>query len=87
LVNPPRTLVISSGQGLTANLVTAVLVIWASRWGLPVSTTHVSCGALFGIGAVAGQARWKAIGSIALAWVTTLPIAAGLAAGVYLTGR
>ncbi|MEW6683355.1 MAG: inorganic phosphate transporter [Nitrospirota bacterium] len=67
------------GQGFTANLATAFLVIWASRWGLPVSTTHVSCGALFGIGAVTGQARWKAIGSIALAWVTTLPVAAALA--------
>jgi len=72
------------GQGFTANLATAVLVIWASRWGLPVSTTHVSCGSLFGIGAVTGQARWGAIGSIALAWVTTLPVAAALAAGVYL---
>jgi len=72
------------GQGFTANLATAVLVIWASRWGLPVSTTHVSCGSLFGIGAVTGQACWGAIGSIALAWVTTLPVAAALAAGVYL---
>jgi PiT family inorganic phosphate transporter len=72
------------GQGLTTNLATAFLVIWASRWGLPVSTTHVSCGALFGIGAVTGQARWGTIGSIALAWVTTLPVAAALAAGVYL---
>jgi PiT family inorganic phosphate transporter len=72
------------GQGFTANVATAVLVIWASRWGLPVSTTHVSCGSLFGIGAVTGQARWGAIGSIALAWVTTLPVAAALAAGVYL---
>jgi len=72
------------GQGLTANLATAFLVVWASRWGLPVSTTHVSCGALFGIGAVTGQARWGAIGSIAIAWVTTLPFSAALAAGVYL---
>jgi PiT family inorganic phosphate transporter len=72
------------GQGLTANLATAFLVVWASRWGLPVSTTHVSCGALFGIGAVTGQARWGAIGSIAIAWVTTLPVSAALAAGVYL---
>lgn len=71
------------GQGLTANLATAFLVIWASRWGLPVSTTHVSCGSLFGIGAVTGQARWAAIGSIALAWVTTLPVAAALAAAGY----
>src|SRR5262249_42515234 len=40
------------GQGFTANLVTAVLVGTASRLGLPVSTTHVSVGSLFGIGLV-----------------------------------
>jgi inorganic phosphate transporter, PiT family len=44
-------------QGLSANLVTGFLVIVASKWGLPVSTTHVSCGALFGIGVANGQAR------------------------------
>ncbi|HUJ79874.1 MAG TPA: inorganic phosphate transporter [Nitrospiria bacterium] len=64
------------GQGLTANLVTAALVLGASKLGMPVSTTHVSCGTLFGIGAVSGQARWRMIGAIILAWVTTLPVAA-----------
>jgi PiT family inorganic phosphate transporter len=55
-------------------------VIGASCFGLPVSTTHVNCGALFGIGAVTGQARWRTIGKILLAWVTTLPLAAALGA-------
>ncbi len=30
-------------HGLWANLVTSFLVIFASKWGMPVSTTHVSC--------------------------------------------
>ncbi len=68
------------GQGFSANLVTATLVLLASKFGLPVSTTHVSCGALFGIGAVTGQARWTTIGAVLLAWVITLPTAAILAA-------
>ncbi len=68
------------GQGFCANLVTAVLVILASRYGLPVSTTHVSCGSLFGIGAVTRQARWKTVGALLLAWLITLPTAALLAA-------
>jgi PiT family inorganic phosphate transporter len=72
------------GQGFTANLVTSVLVAGASRLGLPVSTTHVSVGAIFGLGVVNGAARWHIVLSILLAWVTTLPIAAGLAAVVYL---
>jgi PiT family inorganic phosphate transporter len=68
------------GQGFSANLVTAALVIVASRFGLPVSTTHVSCGSLFGIGTVTRQAQWKTIVTVLLAWVITLPTAAILAA-------
>jgi len=40
-------------QGI--ELVTSFVVIFASNWGLPVSTTHVSCGALFGIGVANGR--------------------------------
>lgn len=72
------------GQGFTANLATGVVVLTASRLGLPVSTTHVSCGALFGMGAFTGEARWKIIGTILLAWLFTLPAAAITAAAVHL---
>ncbi len=68
-------------EGFAGSLTTALLVLLASRFGLPVSTTHVSCGALFGMGAVSGQARWRTIRQIGLAWVSTLPIAAILGAG------
>lgn len=74
----------NAGQGFTGNLVTALLVAGASRLGLPVSTTHVSVGALFGIGAVTGTARARTVLTILLAWVTTLPLGAVLAAGAYL---
>lgn len=73
----------NAGQGFTSNLVTGLLVVAASRWGLPVSTTHVSCGSLFGLGAVTGQARWHLIGRILLAWVVTLPLAGLLGALAY----
>jgi len=71
------------GQGLVANLVTGLLVVGASRLGMPVSTTHVACGALFGIGAATGRARWRVIGGILAAWVITLPLAALLGAGAF----
>src|SRR5581483_9932042 len=71
------------GQGLTANLVTAFMVTVASRLGLPVSTTHVSVGSLFGIGLVNRAARWRTVLTILLAWVTTLPLGAALAAAVF----
>ncbi|KKL25995.1 hypothetical protein LCGC14_2399720 [marine sediment metagenome] len=72
------------GQGFSANLVTALLVIFASRWGLPVSTTHVSCGSLFGIGLVNKKANLSVIRQIILAWVLTLPLAAILSGVCFL---
>lgn len=77
----------NAGQGFTANLVTAALVIGASRFGVPVSTTHVSCGALFGIGTVNREAKWRTIAHILLAWVITLPVAAALAAVIFVIVR
>ncbi len=71
------------GQGFTANLVTGIVVIFASRIGVPVSTTHVSCGSLFALGIVNRSAKVKTILRILVAWVTTLPLAALLAAVIY----
>lgn len=71
------------GQGFVANLVTGMLVILASRFGLPVSTTHVSVGALFGISLVSGKRNTRVICDILLAWLATLPIAIMLSAGTY----
>ena len=80
---------LNAGQGLTANLCTTGIVLGASWLALPVSTTHVSCGSLFGIGAASGQARWRTIATILTAWVTTLPLAAilGWLAFFVLDGR
>ena len=75
-----RVTAMNHGQGFTANLITGVTVIGASMLGMPVSTTHVSCGALFGIGAVTRQAHWKMMGVILGAWVATLPLAIALGA-------
>jgi len=74
---------ISHGQGLAANLTTSMLVIVASQFGLPVSTTHVSVGSLFGIGLTNGKAHHRMIISIVLSWLLTLPCAALCAAVVY----
>lgn len=70
----------NDGQAFTANAATAALVLVASRFGLPVSTTHVSVGAIVGIGALRGGAAWRVIAKIGLSWVATLPLAAILAA-------
>jgi PiT family inorganic phosphate transporter len=71
------------GQGFTANLVTGLLVITASKFGLPVSTTHVSVGSIFGIGLVNKTADKKEILKIAMSWLLTLPVAAILSGLFY----
>ena len=62
------------GQAFTANLVTGLMVFVASRFGVPVSTTHVSCGSIFGIGISKKNIDLKVLSHIILAWVTTLPL-------------
>ncbi len=71
------------GQGFAANLATALLVTTASLHGMPVSTTHVSVGALLGIGITTRQAKWRTVIPVLTAWVVTLPCAAVLSALIY----
>ena len=70
-------------QGTAANIATGLLVIAASRYGLPVSTTHVSVGSIFGIGMLTRNANGRVVWQIILAWLLTLPTAAIIAAVVY----
>ena len=74
----------NDGQALTANLVTGFLVILASRFGLPVSTTHVSVGAISGIGLANGSADKGLMGGILASWLLTLPVAAAIGALIYV---
>lgn len=70
-------------ESLTASLCTAGLVCLASWEGLPVSTTHVSTGAILGAGLKndPSSVKWKKVTEIALSWVITLPAAGLVAAG------
>ena len=70
---------LSEAQGATANLVTACLVIAASKFGLPVSTTHVSVGAISGAGAANGSIETAALTKILWSWAATLPLGGALA--------
>ncbi|MGH8094017.1 MAG: inorganic phosphate transporter [Chthoniobacterales bacterium] len=78
-----RITVMNHGQGFSANLATGILVIVASLFGLPVSTTHVAVGSLFGIGLATGQGNSRVMLHIALSWLITLPCAALISAGAY----
>ena len=66
----------NSNQGFTANLLTGILVTTASVNGLPVSTTHVSVGSIFGIGIISKKSDYSVIRNILMSWLLTLPFAA-----------
>lgn len=70
-------------ESLTASSATAAMVSAASWLGLPVSTTHVSTGAIIGAGLKNDprQVHWAKVRDILLSWLVTLPIAALIAAG------
>jgi inorganic phosphate transporter, PiT family len=78
-----RITAMNTGQGFTANIITGILVIAASRFGLPVSTTHVSVGSIFGVGVISKQANYQVFSQVFLSWIFTLPIAAALSAVIY----
>jgi len=70
-------------HGFAAETTAATIILTASRFGLPVSTTHVISSAIMGVGSSIrlSAVRWGVAGNIVTAWVLTLP-AAGLAAGL-----
>ena len=75
----------SPAEGFAANAVTTLLVGLASWAALPVSTTHVSSGAIIGIGLHRGvkSVEWRTVRDVLLAWLVTLPAAALVGAGAF----
>ncbi len=71
--------------GFCAELATATTVLLASRLGLPVSTSHALVGGVVGIGLVQNfrSIRFSTLRSIGSAWLTTIPVTAALAAGIF----
>ncbi|WP_128291681.1 inorganic phosphate transporter [Afifella aestuarii] len=67
-------------SGFSAELSASAVVLLASIFGLPVSSTHILIGSVLGIGLVNRQTNWKLMRPIAFAWVVTLPAAAILSA-------
>lgn len=71
-------------EGFKANLTTAVLVGLAANRGLPLSTTHVSTGAIAGaVGPRLSRLSGCTLRDFALAWTVTPLFAALVAAGIY----
>jgi inorganic phosphate transporter, PiT family len=70
-------------DGLVSQTSSAAVILSASLLGAPASTTQVVASSVVGVGVGRHRYRhvgWGVVGSILLAWVTTLPAAALLAA-------
>jgi PiT family inorganic phosphate transporter len=63
-------------HGFAAETASTLIIVGASQFGLPVSTTHVISTAILGVGATKrlSAVRWGVAGKIVLAWVFTLPL-------------
>ncbi|KIM22207.1 hypothetical protein M408DRAFT_28932 [Serendipita vermifera MAFF 305830] len=73
----------SPSRGFSMELGSAITVILASNYGLPVSTTMCIVGATLGVALCNGDWRtfnWRGLGWIFLGWVLTVPVV-GVAAG------
>jgi PiT family inorganic phosphate transporter len=72
---------LTPSRGFAAELGAATTVVFASTWGLPISTTHTLVGAVLGVGLARGigALNLKVVGNIFMSWVVTLPAGAGFA--------
>jgi PiT family inorganic phosphate transporter len=80
-----RIIKMDPAQGFAAQGAGATVIMAASHFGYPLSTTHVISGGVMGAGAAKrlSAVRWGVAGNIILAWVMTLPAAAVIGGAVY----
>jgi PiT family inorganic phosphate transporter len=71
-------------HGFAAETSSAGIIMAASYFGMPVSTTHVVSTAILGVGATKrlSAVRWGIAGKIVMAWVLTLPFCIAMAWGI-----
>jgi len=72
-------------HSFASQLSSMVVILTASLFGGPVSTTHVVSSSILGVGAAQrrSQVRWGVMGDILVAWFLTVPASAGIAALLY----
>jgi len=72
-------------NGFAAETSGASVILVSSYFGMPVSTTHVLAGSIFGVGASKGlrTVRWTVAQRMVTAWVLTIPAAATVGAITY----
>ena len=72
-------------HGFAAETSAASLILTASHFGIPLSTTHVISTSIMGVGSTlhAHAVKWRIVGNIVTAWVLTIPACMILSACIY----
>lgn len=72
-------------HGFAAETSAALVILSASHFGIPVSTTHVISTSIMGVGSTKGvhAVKWGIVGNIVMAWVLTIPTCMVIAAILY----
>ena len=72
-------------HGFAAETSAAGLILTASHFGIPLSTTHVISTAIMGVGSTfhAHAVKWRIVGNIVTAWVLTIPACMILSSLIY----
>ena len=72
-------------HGFATETSAAGLILTASHFGIPLSTTHVISTAIMGVGSTlhAHAVKWKIVGNIVTAWVLTIPACMLISSGIY----
>ncbi|WP_332449946.1 inorganic phosphate transporter [Methanoculleus sp.] len=76
-------------QGFAASTSAGGVLSLMNIFGVPVSTTHATTGAIMGVGATRGYSavKWGVVREIVAAWILTIPAAAIVAGLCYLAGQ
>lgn len=80
---------ISPMRGFSAELATALVVSFASKYGLPISSTQCITGAVVGISLCDKNLRdinWKILGRIFLSWIFTILVTGTISAAIFSQG-
>ena len=80
---------ISPSRGFAAELATALTVSFASKYGIPISSTQCITGGVIGIAICDSELKninWKIIGKIFVSWIFTILVTGGLSAAIFSQG-
>jgi len=77
--------VVTPSKAACAQFSATLVVLLATRLGLPISTTHAAVGGVLGVGLADGvnSINWMMMVKIFASWIVTLPICGVTAVGIY----